>query len=296
MSLHTLLYEWDIERVIMCMSDWDKSALYFEDVISEGAKRSLRREVLSRMHAACLGTTRELGSGGRCTLRPSFHLWKYPMAINNPICPQPPLRKGIYQFLREIGIIHGKGGNLNEEFGLAIQHTTELFGERYTLLLRDWLKKLESAEGHGPFKPRNAQPPEYMDDYGDDDDDKEDDRVDAMVDGRTLVDLPGGEDRRGVVSKTTRSQWKDAYSSRRQRALDLSDWEGMPEEDEFIIQEEVNAEPRLDPVIITDATVQELLMTDEPVEGGSGEVRAEENGNEERVEETAEGLRMDVSV
>ena len=147
-------------------------------------------------------------------------LWKYPMRLNNPVCPQPPLKKGIYQFLREVGIIYGKGPNLKEEFGLSIQHTSEVFEERYVQALHEWFQKIEVSEGRsGPRKPMIEAPAEFMDDYDDDDDQS----VDLKIDGRPLSQLPGGEDRRGSVSEITKKQWVDSYSSRWQRALDLSE-------------------------------------------------------------------------
>ena len=56
---------------------------------------------------------------------------------------------------------------------------------------------------------------------------EDDDSVEDMVGGRSLEDLPGGEDRRVSVSETAQKQWKDSYSSGRQWALDLAEWEAM---------------------------------------------------------------------
>ena len=59
-------------------------------------------------------------------------------------------------------------------------------------------------------------------------------RMRKKTGGKQLIDLPGGEDRRGEVSAESQARWnqswKEGYSSRRQRALDLSEWEAAPDE------------------------------------------------------------------
>ena len=226
MSLHSLLYEWDLERVVMCASQCGLSAWVFEDVISEGPIRSLRREVLNRMMAACVGTTRQVGTRKICSLSHNFMIWKYPMRITNKTCPQAPLQVGTYRFLREIGLIHGKGGNLPESFASAIHHVTELFQERWQDALKQWNKIVISCKpAIGPDLRVFTQSFEdaLFDDQDDDDDAPE-------ADQKLLIDIPGGGDRRGNVSEMAQKRWKaSSYSSKSQRALDLHEWEAEPE-------------------------------------------------------------------
>jgi hypothetical protein len=133
---------------------------------------------------------------------------------------------GTYRFLREIGLIHGKGGNLPESFASAIHHVTELFQERWQDALKQWNKIVISCKpAIGPDLRVFTQSFEdaLFDDQDDDDDAPE-------ADQKLLIDIPGGGDRRGNVSEMAQKRWKaSSYSSKSQRALDLHEWEAEPE-------------------------------------------------------------------
>ena len=240
MSLHSLLYEWDLERVVMCMSDWKLSAWMFADLVAEGPKRSLKRETINRMMAACLGTKREVGSEGICSLHTNFVAWKYPMRYGNHTKPQHPLPMGVYTLLRELGLLHGRGPTLHDTFASTITHAPEVFTERWVETLRSWKKKVEAVEGSRTAGPAMIRP--IMANFEDELAlvEEDDDSVEDMVGGRSLEDLPGGEDRRGSVSETAQKHWKDSYSSRRQRALDLAEWEALHPEMRDVFRNELN--------------------------------------------------------
>ena len=58
---------------------------------------------------------------------------------------------GTYQFLREVGLLQGKGPNLHESFELGINYSIEVFQDRWKMMLQDWVKKVMSArapDGH----------------------------------------------------------------------------------------------------------------------------------------------------
>ena len=220
------------------------------------------------MMAACLGTTREVGTGGRCSLNPNFTMWKYPMRIGNQACPQPPLKMGTYTFLREVGLIHGRGPNLKDSFGLGIHHSIEVFQDRWQDSLHEWFNKVQNTTPVvGPEKQRTFQQMYEEDVYEDDQDD------DAM-EGKHLVDVVGGEDRRGEVSELARSRWKGSHSSRRQRALDMSEWERALDAGEW---EAMLDEAKVDNPIAesqTDTRVERVADRGEPMteeEGGEAE-------------------------
>ena len=150
------------------------------------------------------------------------------MRLGNLTCPQPPLRMGTYQFLREVGLLHGKGPNLHESFGLGINHSIEVFQDRWKKALEDWLKLVMSARApEGPDVMATFHQMYEVDMYEDQD-------AEEDTGGKQLIDLPGGEDRRGEVSAESQARWnqswKEGYSSRRQRALDLSEWEAASDE------------------------------------------------------------------
>ena len=106
---------------------------------------------------------------------------------------------GTYQFLREVGLLQGKGPNLHESFGLGINHSIEVFQDRWKTALQDWLKKVMSARApDGPEVMATFHQMYEVNMYEDQD-------AEGDTGGELLTDLPGGEDREDCCQRYPRS-------------------------------------------------------------------------------------------
>ena len=136
MSLHTLLYEFDIHRAIYCITGFNMEATNPEHVKEEFTSRLLRRNLSTRLIAACLGTAS--ARAGICML-PDVNLAHYPLRHRKAMV-LPHLNCGRFRLVTEMGLIRkGKGQDedkdiniqISKNLPLSVMNAFNLFEGRY---------------------------------------------------------------------------------------------------------------------------------------------------------------------
>ena len=231
MSLHTLLYEFDVHRAIYSVTAFNLDVNQPEHVRDEAHNRLLRRNVSTRLIAACLGTASE--RAGICMF-PNVNLNNYPMS-HGEVTVQSHLDCGRFRLMKELGVVRkttkeNRDRECPKSLPLSIMNAFNLFSQRYLKFADEWYTMLDHL-----VRPRTARRSRY-----EDDDDGASSPSLPDVDLEDITKFPGGEDRRQPSHKPSNSaedlaeidkirhaqfaKYSRAFSARRNRVFDYSSW------------------------------------------------------------------------